>query len=293
MKRRDQGTVAMKRLLLASQLRRVRRSRHILALVGQSSPSSRWPQGPLATSDREPSAQRQDGREARVDLGKPIGRRTMLSILGLGALGVLFGQGVQKAISSALRAAGGSSVSAVLPGGGGFVIYTVTEGYPAAPPNFKVEVDGLVDRPLSLSVAELEGLPKTSLTRNFQCVTGWSVEDVAWVGVRLIDLAQHAGVQDRASAFHFSSFDRVYTESLTVEQARQSGALVAYSMLGEPITREHGGPVRLYVPAMFGYKSIKWLSKITLTDHASPGFWETRGYPINAWIEGHAPRSSA
>ncbi len=217
----------------------------------------------------------------------------MLGILGLGALGVVFGQGIQKAISTALKAAGGSGVAEVLPGAGGFVLYTVTGGYPAAPHDYSLKVDGLVDRPLALSVRELEGLPHTALSRTFQCVTGWSVEDVHWVGVRLIDLAQHAGMKDGASAFELASFDGVYTESLTVEQARQSGALVAYSMLGAPLTRDHGGPVRLYVPGMFGYKSIKWLSRITLTDHAGPGFWEVRGYPMNAWIEGHPPASAA
>ena len=71
-----------------------------------------------------------------------------------------------------------------------------------------------------------------------------------------------------ASAFRLTSFDGLYTESLTIEQARQSGAIVAYSMLGAPVTREHGGPVRLYVPDMFGYKSIKWLSRIELVTRA-------------------------
>ena len=61
---------------------------------------------------------------------------------------------------------------------------------------------------------------------------------------------------------------------------------MAYRMLGGPITTEHGGPVRLYVAPMFGYKSLKWLSGIRVVDQVEPGFWEQNGYPVNAWIDG-------
>ena len=213
----------------------------------------------------------------------------MLSLLGLGALGTLFGSNVQAGISSALDSLHAGGLASVLPGGGQFTIYTITSGYPAAPANYRLRVDGLVQNPLSLTVADLQSLPATRLARDFQCVTGWVVGDVHWVGVRLVDLAERAGVGPTASAFHFTSFDGLDTESLTIEQAHQTGAIVAYSMLGAPVTREHGGPVRLYVPDMFGYKSIKWLSRIELVTRAEPGYWEQNGYPVNAWISGHAP----
>jgi DMSO/TMAO reductase YedYZ molybdopterin-dependent catalytic subunit len=213
----------------------------------------------------------------------------MLSVLGLGALGTLFGSHVQAGISSLLDSLHAGGIASVLPGGGQFTIYTITSGYPAAPADYRLRVDGLVQNPLSLTVADLQSLPATRLTRDFQCVTGWVVDNVHWVGVRLVDLAEHAGVEPAASAFKLTSFDGVYTESLTIEQARETGAIAAYSMLGAPVTREHGGPVRLYVPDMFGYKSIKWLSRIELVTHAEPGYWEQNGYPLNAWISGHAP----
>jgi DMSO/TMAO reductase YedYZ molybdopterin-dependent catalytic subunit len=199
---------------------------------------------------------------------KPIGRRAVLSVH-----------------------VGG--IASLLPGGGQFTIYTVSDGYPAAPADYRLRVDGLVRRPLSLSVADLRSLPATRFTRDFQCVTGWVVTDVHWVGVRLLDLAEHAGVDPAASAFQLVSFDGVYTESLTIEQARETGAIAAYSMLDAPVTREHGGPVRLYVPDMFGYKSIKWLSRIELVTHAVPGYWEQNGYPTNAWIGGQPPAKAA
>jgi DMSO/TMAO reductase YedYZ molybdopterin-dependent catalytic subunit len=234
-----------------------------------------------------------DGKVVPESWSKPIGRRAMLSVLGLGALGTLFGSHVQAGISSLLDSAGAGGIANLLPGGGQFTIYTITGGYPAAPADYRLRVEGLVQRPLSLTVAELQSLPATRLTQDFQCVTGWEVTNVHWVGVRLLDLAERAGMDPGASAFRFTSFDGLYTESLTVEQARQTGAIAAYSMLGAPVTREHGGPVRLYVPDMFGYKSIKWLSRIELVTHAERGYWEQNGYPVNAWISGRAPAAAA
>ena len=219
--------------------------------------------------------------------GTPVGRRVVLGMLVLGAAGVLAGPELEKGTSELLRPLRGSGLTGVLPGGGGFIEYTVTSGFPAPPKDYRLRVDGMVRHPLSLGLDELEALPAVALDRTFQCVTGWSVPDVHWVGVRLTDLASRAAPTGRV--FHFSSFDGVYTESLTWEQAEQTGAIVAYRMLGAPLTRGHGGPVRLYVPDMFGYKSIKWLSRITLTDRVEPGYWEQNGYPEDAWISGHPP----
>ena len=82
----------------------------------------------------------------------------------------------------------------------------------------------------------------------------------------------------------FPSFYGVYTESLTMDQARLPDVIIAYQMLGAPVTRPHGGPVRLYIPEMYGYKSIKWLSKISVTAVEDGGYWEQYGYDLNAWI---------
>ncbi len=213
----------------------------------------------------------------------------MLGILGLGAVGVVTGSTLQRGVSSALSPLKNSAVGGLLPGGGGFTIYTVTSGYPAAPAGYKLRVGGMVKRPMALSVDDLKSLPATKLDRKFQCVTGWSVENVHWVGVRLTDLAEKAGMSSKATDFRFTSFDGVYTESLTLDQAQQSGAIIAYSMLNAPVTRAHGGPVRLYVPGMFGYKSIKWLSGVDAVNRQDYGYWEQNGYPIDAWISGSPP----
>ncbi len=251
------------------------------------------PDEPAIGAPDAPPGEASNGEVPQESWSKPIGRRTVLSVLGLGALGTLFGSHVQAGISSLLDSLHAGGIASVLPGGGQFTIYTITSGYPAAPPDYRLRVDGLVQNPLSLTVADLQTLPATRLTRDFQCVTGWVVNNVHWAGVRLVDLADHADVDTAASAFKLTSFDGLYTESLTIEQARETGAIAAYSMLGAPVTREHGGPVRLYVPDMFGYKSIKWLSRIELVTHAEPGYWEQNGYPVDAWISGHPPAQAA
>jgi DMSO/TMAO reductase YedYZ molybdopterin-dependent catalytic subunit len=120
--------------------------------------------------------------------------------------------------------------------------------------------------------------------RDFQCVTGWRVPDVPWVGVRLRHLLDLAGPSRDADAVRLTSFDGTYTESLTLEQARRPDVLVALQMLGAPLTHDHGGPVRLYVAPMYGYKSVKWLSGIELTRGVVPGYWEGSGYEIDGWV---------
>jgi DMSO/TMAO reductase YedYZ molybdopterin-dependent catalytic subunit len=122
------------------------------------------------------------------------------------------------------------------------------------------------------------------LTKDFQCVTGWRVPDVAWKGVKVADLLESAGVQPGAAAIRLFSFDGVYTESLTLEQARRDDVLVVYEMEGAPVSRAHGGPVRLLMAPMYGYKSIKWLDRIEVVDEVVPGYWEERGYDIDAWV---------
>ncbi len=215
-----------------------------------------------------------------VEEGVPVGRRVVLGMLGLGAAGVLFGSKVTDAVNRAV-----APLDIALPAAGGFRIYTVTGGLPArSEAEYRLEVGGLVDRPLSLTVGDLKAMPATRLVKDFQCVTGWRVPDVPWTGVRLSALLDAAGVRSEGRAIRFRSFDGVYTESLTLDQARRDDVLVAYEMLGGPVSRAHGGPVRLYVAPMYGYKSCKWLSAIEVTERVQPGYWEQRGYDIDAWV---------
>lgn len=211
------------------------------------------------------------GAEQRV----AVGRRVFLGLVGLGAAGIVFGGKVQSFFSN------------VLPLGDHFRIYSISGTFPVIPRSeYRLEVTGLVDRPQTFTLDDLESMPRTAFVKDFHCVTGWSVSAVHWEGVRLSEILDAVGVQKAATALSFESYDGADSESLTLDQARLPDVIVAYRMLDAPVTTEHGGPVRLYVAPMFGYKSLKWLSAIRVVDQVIPGFWEQNGYPLNGWIDG-------
>lgn len=223
--------------------------------------------------------------------GAPVGRRIVLSMIGLGALGIAVGRWASAGVSD-LVASTAPAIAEFVPAAGGFRIYTVTNGYPDFnPETYRLRVTGLVDRELSLSLADFDALPQTQITKDFQCVTGWRVEDVLWSGVLLKDILSVCGVKDNAAALRFTSFDGAYTESLTLEQAMRDDILVANSMFGKPLEVKHGAPIRLYVVPMYAYKSIKWLDGIEVQDAVTPGYWEQRGYDIDAWVGASNGRS--
>lgn len=205
-------------------------------------------------------------------------------MLGLGAVGVFAGSRAQNAVGSALAPIS-NTVSDIVPATGGFRFYSVAGSVDPRPaPDYRLRVDGLVEEPDTFSMAQLQAMPRTRLVRDFQCVTGWRVSKVPWTGVALPDLLDHVGVKPGAKAVRFHSFDLIYTESLTLEQASRRDVLVAYGMRDSAVIHDHGGPVRLYVAPMYGYKSLKWLSRIEVVDRVKPGYWEKLGYDDNAWV---------
>jgi DMSO/TMAO reductase YedYZ molybdopterin-dependent catalytic subunit len=220
--------------------------------------------------------------------GVPVGRRVVLGLLGLGALGIVGGAKLQNGLSAVLapvETRDPTGLVALFPLGNTFRYYSVTGGVDEATPgDYRLTVSGLVSRPGRHTLAGLQAMPQTELVRDFQCVTGWRVPDVPWAGVRLGHLLDLAGPAPEATAVRFTSLDGTYTESLTLAQARRRDVLVALRMLGGPVTHDHGGPVRLYVAPMYGYKSLKWLSGIELTREVVPGYWEDRRYSVDGWV---------
>ncbi|MCW2943413.1 MAG: yedY 2 [Actinoallomurus sp.] len=205
-------------------------------------------------------------------------------MVGLGAVGVAMGARAQSGVNRALGPVS-SRISGFVPAAGGFRFYSVVDSVkPVDPARYRLTVGGLVEHPRSFGFADLQALPQTRLTETFHCVTGWTVPQVAWAGVALPDLLDAVGVRPGARGVRFTSFDGAYTEALTLEQARRRDVIIATSMLGGPVSHEHGGPVRMYVSQMYGYKSTKWLGGIELVDTVKPGYWETRGYDVDAWI---------
>jgi len=219
--------------------------------------------------------------------GTPVGRRVFLGLIGVGAVGVVLGSRAQdwlERIVGPFIAKDGTGLASLLPIGR-FRIYTVTGGLPSrSRATYRLRVTGLVDQPLDLGYAEVLALPATTLHRDFQCVTGWRVPDVEWKGVRLAEVLDRAGVHSDARAVRLHSFDGAYTESLTLDQARRHDVLIAYQLEGSPLSDAHGGPVRLYVAPMYGYKSLKWLDRIEVTKEVEAGYWEVRGYDVDGWV---------
>ena len=204
-------------------------------------------------------------------------RRTFLYLLGGGA--VLLGAG------SSLQSMLGSSSLGKSSGLDGYHIYTVSGGYPTMDPTtYRLEVSGALANPMSLSLGDLQSFGHSQLTATFQCVTGWQVPNQLFSGVFLSDLIAKARPTSMAKFVHFTSFDNIYTESISIEDVAKYNVMVVTQLDNMPLTVEHGAPVRIFMPHNFGYKSIKWLSKIELTPVETQGYWENYGYPSNAQI---------
>jgi DMSO/TMAO reductase YedYZ molybdopterin-dependent catalytic subunit len=238
------------------------------------------------SAGEKPAGERSAGGRSA---GKPIGRRIVLGLAAVGAAGILGGRAVQERLASMLapiESRDPTGLTSLLPLGDTFRFYSVTGSVPhRTAANYRLDVTGLVGSPATYTLADLQQMPQTALLRDFQCVTGWRVPQVHWSGVQLSKLLDLAAPTPEATAIRFRSFDGTYTESLTLDQARRADVLVALQMLGKPVTHDHGGPVRMYVAPMYGYKSTKWLSGIELTAAVDPGYWENTGdYDVDGWI---------
>ncbi|NBD26806.1 molybdopterin-dependent oxidoreductase [Paenibacillus glycinis] len=167
---------------------------------------------------------------------------------------------------------------------GSFRIYTVTPIPKFDNSTFSFKVDGLVNKKLQWNWEQFVALKREVQVSDFHCVTGWSVYNNTWEGIKLKDFLAMAGVQPGAKTVKFYSGDGVYTDALTLEQANMDDILVAVMHDGKPIPSDLGGPVRLVVPKMYTYKSVKWLNRIELIDGDHIGYWEQRGYSNDAWV---------
>lgn len=217
-------------------------------------------------------------------------RRAFLRWLGGGLLGSVLLTVVDPAsllsrliASPESPAAGGNTIATRVPSFPEY--YTVTGQFPQVEAaKYRLTVDGLVARPVTLSLADIERLARVSENANFHCVTGWSVANLEWTGLHLSSLAKLTSPLSRVTYVNFYSFDGAYTESMRLSQALDPSVLLAYRLDGKPLRVEQGYPVRLVVPKMYGYKSIKWVSRVEFTDKPVTGYWEARGYPTEAYM---------
>jgi DMSO/TMAO reductase YedYZ molybdopterin-dependent catalytic subunit len=146
---------------------------------------------------------------------------------------------------------------------------------------WSLEVNGLVDNPFSLTYSELKELKPADVQADMHCVTGWSTLDNTWTGVPFRVLAERASVQDEAK-WVIAHCDYGYTSDLSLQAMMDDDVLVAWAHGGEPLTGEHGFPLRLVVPKRYAWKSAKWLTGLEFVDKNKRGFWEVRGYHTHA-----------
>jgi DMSO/TMAO reductase YedYZ molybdopterin-dependent catalytic subunit len=138
-------------------------------------------------------------------------------------------------------------------------------------------IDGLVEKPVSWTWAEIMALPKSEFMGDIHCVTTWSKLGVRFRGVSVDTLLEAAQPQPSAS-YVLASSTTGYTTNLPLADVTNGQAWVVWEYDGQPLARDHGGPARLLVPHLYFWKSAKWVSGLTLLDHDQPGFWEQNGY---------------
>ncbi len=224
------------------------------------------------------------GEQEPNEAGQPrrYGRRLFIATVAGGLSSLYWGKAAWSPLSHAL-----SGVEAAVPlvPTGGWRIYTISGHMPAFDPaTWRLEIGGLVEQRVSLSYDELRALPRVDQVSTFHCVTGWTVQNVHWAGVRMQDVLDRARPLASGHALKFVSMEVPYVDYLTMPQASLHDVMLAYEMDGRPLRREHGAPVRLVIPEMYGYKNVKWLQAIDVVPRAVNGYWENLGYDRDAWV---------
>jgi DMSO/TMAO reductase YedYZ molybdopterin-dependent catalytic subunit len=221
-----------------------------------------------------------------ADEPKLYGRRAFLGVSALGLTSLFWGKSAWDAVNGAVTPLRDALPPGLIPSG--WRIYTISGSMPKFhPATWRLRIDGLVDKPTSLTYADLLKLPRAEQVSTFHCVTGWTVKNVHWGGVRFRDLLAVAQPQIQGTVLQFISAEVPYTDTLTLRQAELHDAMLAYEMNGKPLSRDHGAPVRVVIPEMYGYKNVKWVERIVVTSDVMPGYWEQNGYDVDAWV-GHS-----
>ncbi len=157
---------------------------------------------------------------------------------------------------------------------------------PSVPTEASLDVWGAVDTELSCSLTELQTFDDELQRQDFHCVTGWSRFDCRFRGVPFPTLAERVGIDEDATHVLFHAHDG-YTTDLPLSDCLHEGVLLAWELDGEPLSGEHGGPLRVVTPHKYAYKGAKWLSGIEILSEPKRGYWEQRGYSesANPWSE--------
>lgn len=151
---------------------------------------------------------------------------------------------------------------------------------------WRLDVDGLVEHPLSWDWATFLAQPSFRDHSDIHCVTQWSRFDNEWEGVSALHLLSLVKPKPEANFLTLTSYDD-YTTNVPLADFADVDVLLAHSWQGKPLSREHGGPVRVIIPKLYFWKSAKWLRRITFIAADRAGFWEERGYHMRGdpWKE--------
>jgi DMSO/TMAO reductase YedYZ molybdopterin-dependent catalytic subunit len=150
--------------------------------------------------------------------------------------------------------------------------------------SYRLQVNGLVEKPLNLTYKEITGLPQTSKVVDLNCVEGWSFT-AKWTGVRIADLFEEAGAMENVTTVIFYSEDG-YSTSLDKDYLLENDIILAYRLNDVTLPPDRGFPLQLVAEGKYGYKWAKWIERIELSDSPYRGYWEKRGYNNRADVGG-------
>ena len=145
------------------------------------------------------------------------------------------------------------------------------------PATWDFKVTGLVEVPRKLTWDEFNRLPRMTVTRDFHCVTRWSRFDNLWEGVNFREILSLAKPKNTASHVLVHA-EQDFTANVPLTDLDREDVLFATHHDGQPLNTDHGYPLRLVVPHLYAWKSVKWVRGIEFLDHDVPGFWERNGY---------------
>ena len=156
-------------------------------------------------------------------------------------------------------------------------VLSIEETPQIAREDWTLTIDGAVAEPLTLDWGQLMSEPQSQWSGDIHCVTRWSKFGMSWRGIDVAPLIERARPLPDAG-FLLAESVGGYTTNLPLDAVRDHPALIAHEADGTPLDPEHGGPLRLFVPHLYLWKSAKWIQRLELLDHDELGFWERNGY---------------
>jgi len=201
-----------------------------------------------------------------------VSRRGFLGIIGLGLYHFIF-KGIGWARAEYVRVKE-------------FLIRSIENTQHVDLKTWRLKIEGLVEKPLTLRFDEIQALPKKNQVKNFICVEGWGLDNQEWEGVHLKEIFSKLKISPKAKYVTFHATGGKYQDSLSIQEALEQDTMLAHRLNGKDLPPESGFPLRLVFPRMYGYKGVKWVERIVFTEEQETGYWEQRGYPVDGSIPG-------